>query len=54
MTEHELEVLQLIVDRHSNDGIAQNLYISTGTVKTHVRNILKKLCARGYANVLRQ
>ncbi|WP_442936940.1 LuxR C-terminal-related transcriptional regulator [Nostoc sp.] len=54
MTERELEVLQLIVDGHSNDGIAQNLYISTGTVKTHVRNILKKLCARGYANALRQ
>lgn len=45
LTERELEVLQLIVDGCSNDAIAQELYISAGTVKTHVRNILKKLCA---------
>jgi DNA-binding NarL/FixJ family response regulator len=45
LTERELEVLQLIVDGCSNDAIAQGLYISKGTVKTHVRNILKKLCA---------
>lgn len=47
LTERELEVLQLIVDGRSNDAIAQELYISSGTVKTHVRNILKKLCASG-------
>jgi DNA-binding NarL/FixJ family response regulator len=45
LTERESEVLQLIVDGYSNDAIAQNLYISAGTVKTHVRSILKKLCA---------
>ena len=45
LTERELEVLQLIVDGLSNAEIAQNLYISIGTVKTHVRNILNKLCA---------
>lgn len=38
LTERELEVLQLIVDGHSNGAIAQALYISTGTVKFHVRN----------------
>ncbi|MBD2158788.1 response regulator transcription factor [Leptolyngbya sp. FACHB-16] len=47
LTERELEVLQLIVDGYSNGRIAQNLCISAGTVKTHVRNILKKLCASG-------
>jgi DNA-binding NarL/FixJ family response regulator len=47
LTKRELEVLQLIVDGHSNDGIAQNLYISSGTVKNHIRNVLKKLCANG-------
>ncbi|BAY21144.1 two component transcriptional regulator, LuxR family protein [Calothrix sp. NIES-2100] len=45
LTERQLEVLQLIVDGHSNSVIAGELYITTGTVKTHVRNILKKLCA---------
>lgn len=47
LTERELEVLQLIVDGHSNSAIAKQLYISMGTVKTDVRNILKKSCASG-------
>jgi NarL family two-component system response regulator LiaR len=45
LTERELEVLQLIVDGNSNADIADKLYITVGTVKTHVRNILNKLCA---------
>ncbi|MBD2526736.1 response regulator transcription factor [Nostoc sp. FACHB-133] len=43
LTERELEVLQLIVDGHNNIEIAGKLYITVGTVKTHVRNVLKKL-----------
>jgi DNA-binding NarL/FixJ family response regulator len=45
LTDRELEVLQLIVDGFSNAVIAEKLYITIGTVKTHVRNILNKLCA---------
>ncbi|NEP85898.1 MAG: response regulator transcription factor [Okeania sp. SIO2C2] len=45
LTERELEVLQLIVSGCSNAQIAEKLYITTGTVKTHVRSILNKLCA---------
>jgi DNA-binding NarL/FixJ family response regulator len=45
LTDRELEVLQLIVDGMSNAAIAEQLYISIGTVKTHVRHILNKLCA---------
>lgn len=45
LTERELEILQLIVDGYSNSAIAEKLFISLGTVKTHVRNILNKLCA---------
>ncbi len=45
LTERELEVLQLIVAGCSNAAIAEKLYITVGTVKTHVRNILNKLCA---------
>ena len=44
LTGRELEVLQLIVDGHNNNAIARKLYITVNTVKTHVRNILKKLC----------
>jgi DNA-binding NarL/FixJ family response regulator len=45
LTERELEVLQLIVEGCSNAEIAEKLFITVGTVKTHVRNILNKLCA---------
>lgn len=41
----ELEVLKLIVEGYSNAAIATVLYISIGTVKTHVRNMLTKLDA---------
>ena len=45
LTERELEVLSEIVNGNSNAEIATKLYITVGTVKTHVRNILNKLCA---------
>ncbi|MDY6782223.1 MAG: response regulator transcription factor [Cyanobacteriota bacterium] len=45
LTERELEVLKLIVDGYSNAAIATQLFITVGTVKTHVRNILNKLSA---------
>jgi DNA-binding NarL/FixJ family response regulator len=45
LTDRELEILQLIVEGQSNNAIGETLFISLGTVKTHVRNILSKLCA---------
>ncbi len=45
LTERELDVLELIVSGCTNEAIAERLYITIGTVKTHVRNILSKLCA---------
>jgi DNA-binding NarL/FixJ family response regulator len=45
LTQRELEILELIVSGCSNAQIAEKLYITVGTVKTHVRNILNKLCA---------
>lgn len=43
LTEREKEVIELIVEGCSNEEICKQLYISLGTVKTHVRNILNKL-----------
>lgn len=39
----ELEVLKLMVDGLSNPEIAQKLYLSPNTIKTHVRGIMNKL-----------
>lgn len=44
LTSRELEILELIVQGYSNAAIAEHLYITVGTVKTHIRNILHKLC----------
>ncbi|MEM6426151.1 MAG: response regulator transcription factor [Cyanobacteria bacterium P01_D01_bin.128] len=45
LTDRELEILELIVSGCSNAQIAENLFITVGTVKTHVRNVLNKLGA---------
>jgi two-component system, NarL family, response regulator LiaR len=44
LTQRELEVLELIVGGCDNAEIAKRLYLTIGTVKTHVRGILSKLC----------
>lgn len=43
LTDRELDVLQQIAYGFRNDQIAQNLFISEGTVKTHVHRILQKM-----------
>ena len=43
LTERELEVLALMAEGHSNEGICRRLYLSPKTVETHVRHILMKL-----------
>ena len=43
LTEREREVLALLVDRLSNQEIANRLFLSLGTVKFHTGNIYSKL-----------
>jgi DNA-binding NarL/FixJ family response regulator len=43
LTERELEVLSLMAEGHSNEGICKKLFLSPKTVETHVRHILGKL-----------
>jgi LuxR family maltose regulon positive regulatory protein len=46
LSERELEVLRLIASGKSNRRIAEDLFVSTATVKTHVNNLYRKLDAR--------
>jgi DNA-binding NarL/FixJ family response regulator len=43
LTARELEVLRLMADQKSNAQIAELLFVSENTIKTHVSNILAKL-----------
>ena len=46
LTERELEVLRLIAQGLSNSEIADQIFVSEGTVKTHVRRIFSKIEVR--------
>src|SRR2546421_1848046 len=43
LSERELEVLRLLAEGMSNKELAQALFISRATVKSHMENILRKL-----------
>ena len=43
LSKRELEVLQLMAEGLSNHEIAERLYVSLSTVKTHSRNLFEKL-----------
>jgi two-component system response regulator NreC len=43
LTEREIQILQMIAEGYTNTQIAEKLFISTGTVDTHRKNIMKKL-----------
>lgn len=53
ITDRELEVLQMIVKEHTNQEIAEKLYISPRTVDAHRRNLLQKTGARNTAGLVK-
>ena len=52
LTERELEVLTLIARGLSNSQIAESLFVSPATVKSHVGHLLAKLDARDRAQLV--
>ena len=53
LTIREREVLQLIAEGLSNQGIADELYISVKTVEAHKAHIMNKLNARNRTDLIR-
>jgi DNA-binding NarL/FixJ family response regulator len=43
LTEREIQVARLVVDRKTNSEIATELFLSRKTVETHLRNIFNKM-----------
>ncbi|QHT70110.1 response regulator transcription factor [Rhodocytophaga rosea] len=46
LSDREKEVLTLIAEEYSNSEIAEKLFISTNTVETHRKNLIRKLGVR--------
>jgi len=45
LTTREVEILQLVAEGNRNRDIAEQLFISEGTVKVHIKHIMEKLGA---------
>ena len=54
LSRRELEVLQLVSFENSTNDIAEKLYISSETVRSHRKNLLKKLDASNTAGMIRR
>jgi DNA-binding CsgD family transcriptional regulator len=52
LSEREMEVLALLASGRTNSEIAKDLFVSAGTVKSHVNNIYRKLGARNRAEAI--
>ena len=46
LSKRELEVLQLMAQGYSNNEIAEKIFLSLSTIKTHVANLFFKLDAK--------
>ena len=46
LTRKEIRVLQLLAEGYSNSAMAEKLFVSDSTVRTHLRNINMKLDAK--------
>ena len=53
LSERELEVARLVVDRKTNREIAGELFVSLKTVEAHMRNLFRKLGVSSRAEVAR-
>ena len=53
LTDREREILTLIAEGNSSKEIAEQLFISVGTVETHRKSLIKKLDVKNIAGLVR-
>lgn len=54
LTNREYQILKLIVQGHSNADIADKLFLSISTIKTHVSNLYTKMDVKGRYQAIAQ
>jgi len=54
LTPRQLEILELILKGHSNKEIAQKLFISNNTVKTHIHHLYEKLNVKNRMEIIQR
>jgi DNA-binding NarL/FixJ family response regulator len=54
LTRREKEILQLIIDEHTTDEMAAKLFISSTTVISHRKSLLRKLNAKNVAGLVKK
>ncbi len=54
LSKREIEVLQLISDGFNNDEIAEQLFVSKNTVKTHIQHIYSKLDVKNRVQAMKK
>jgi DNA-binding CsgD family transcriptional regulator len=54
LTTREIEILNLIVQEQSTKEIAESLFLSTETVKSHRKKIMNKLDVKNVAGIVRE
>ncbi len=54
LTKREIDVLKLIAEGYSNDQIAEKMFISKNTVKSHIKNIYLKLDVKNRIQVVKK
>jgi len=54
LSKREEEILNLIMDEHTTSEIADMLYVSRETIRSHRKNLLSKFHARNVAGLVRR
>ncbi|MCH1971213.1 helix-turn-helix transcriptional regulator [Muricomes sp. OA1] len=52
LTDREISIIDFLMKRKSNLEIAESLFISEKTVKTHVSNIIRKMNVKNRIDVM--
>lgn len=54
LTHREIEIVSLIVEEQTTREMAQSLYVSIETIKSHRKNIMSKLHVKNVAGIVRE